>query len=305
MAVHAWTVYLHCDWVRDGRPEHAERNAFGDPHLTELCPANPEVRAYAVALSIDIASRGVRTIVAESLHYHPLEHGYHHERYFLHLGVMTRFLLGLCFCDHCLAAARTSGVDAGRVRRFAREEIQRVFDGGEDSSTDLAEEEIRALAGGELGGYLDARMAVVTSLAAETAEAAAVEGSAFAFMDGSGAIKGYVDGRPSGGPATEIAWRLGVDIGSLVPLCGHLEAFAYAADPERVRLDLTAYRALLPPHGGLSAALRPILPDCESAANLAAKLQLARELGLERIDFYHYGFAPLTALDRIREALDG
>jgi hypothetical protein len=305
MAVHAWTVYLHADWVRDGRPEHAERNAFGDPHLTDLCPANPDVRAYAVALSIDIAGRGVRTIVAESLHYHLLEHGYHHERYFLHLGATTRFLLGLCFCDHCCAAAQVSGVDAGRVQRFAREEIQRVFDGGEDASAELVEEEIRALASGELGGYLDARAAVVTSLAAEAAEAAAVEGSAFAFMDGSGGLKGYADGRPTGGPATEIGWRLGVDVGSIAPLCGHLEAIAYAADPERVRLDLNAYRALLPPDGGLCAALRPTLPDCESAANLATKLQLARELGVERVDFYHYGLAPLTALDRIREALAG
>jgi hypothetical protein len=96
MAVHAWTVYLHTDWVRDGSPGHAESNAFGDPHLTELCPANPSVREYVRALTTDIARQGVQTIIAESLHYHPLEHGYHHERYFLALGAATRFLLGLC-----------------------------------------------------------------------------------------------------------------------------------------------------------------------------------------------------------------
>ncbi len=28
-----------------------------------------------------------------------------------------------------------------------------------------------------------------------------------------------------------------------------------------------------------------------------------RELGLERVDLYHYGFAPLVVLDRIREAI--
>jgi hypothetical protein len=44
-------------------------------------------------------------------------------------------------------------------------------------------------------------------------------------------------------------------------------------------------------------------PDCDSPANLAAKLRLARAQGLERIDLYHYGLAPLSALDRIREAL--
>ena len=139
MAVHAWTVYLHTDWVRDGSPEHAESNAFGDPKLTELCPANPAVREYVRTLTTDIARQGVQTIVAESLHYHPLEHGYHHERYFLALGAGTRFLLGLCFCQHCLAAASAGGCDAAGVQRFARDEIQRVFDGGEDSSAALGE----------------------------------------------------------------------------------------------------------------------------------------------------------------------
>jgi hypothetical protein len=303
LAVDAWTVYLHCDWVRDGKPEQAERNAFGDPYLTELCPANPDVRAYVRALSADVAGHGTGTIVAESLHYHPLEHGYHHERYFLHLGARTRFLLGLCFCDHCLAAAGARGVDADGVRRFAREEVQHVFDGGEDPSTELAEEEARSLAGGELDGYLDARAATVASLTAEAAEAAAAEGSAFAFLDIAGAVKGYWDGRPTGGPAPEVSWLTGVDPAAIGRACGQLEAIAYARDPDRIRLDLEAYRALLPDEARLSAALRPIAPDCDSVENLAAKLRVARDLGLERIDLYHYGFAPLPTLDRIREAL--
>jgi hypothetical protein len=46
-----------------------------------------------------------------------------------------------------------------------------------------------------------------------------------------------------------------------------------------------------------------MLPDCDSTENLAEKLRLARDLGLERVDFYHYGFAPLSTLDRIREAV--
>lgn len=303
LAVNAWTVFLHTDWTVGGSEEHAERTAFGDPCLTELCPANPDVRAYAAALAGDIGRLGMRTIVAESLHYHPLEHSYHHERYFLHLGARTRFLLGLCFCRHCLAAAAAVGVDAAGVHRFAREEIQRVFDGGEDASTELSREQARALAGGELGAYLDARDRTVATLAGEVAAAAAAEGATFSFMDASGSIKGYADGRPTGGPATEIAWLLGVDPEQVGRACGSLEAIAYAADPQRIRLDLDAYRAALPADGTLAAAMRPMLPDCDSTANLAEKLALARELGLERVDLYHYGFAPLVVLDRIREAI--
>ena len=46
-----------------------------------------------------------------------------------------------------------------------------------------------------------------------------------------------------------------------------------------------------------------MLPDCNSPENLRAKLDVAASVGVERVDFYHYGLAPLTALDRIREAL--
>jgi hypothetical protein len=86
--------------------------------------------------------------------------------------------------------------------------------------------------------------------------------------------------------------------------CGRLEAIAYAAEPDRVRLDLEAYRALLPGDGKLAAAMRPTLPDCDSTENLAAKRRLARDLGVERVDLYHYGFAPLATLDRVRAAIE-
>ncbi len=204
LVVHAWTVFLHTDWVAEPRPDLAERNAYGDPMLTELCPANPAVRAYVRALTGDIASRGVETIVAESLHFHPLEHGYHHERYFLRLGPRARFLLGLCFCEHCLAAARARGVDADGVLDAARRELDRTFAGeATESGDELTLEEARAL----VGGYLDARAETVATLAGEAAAAAAAGGARFAFMDASGAIKGYATGRPEGAPAPTIAWR--------------------------------------------------------------------------------------------------
>lgn len=111
MRVRAWTVFLHNYALGEAYPDCACRNAFGDPHLTDLCPANPDARAYVRALSGDIAAHGVAAVVAESLHYHGLEHGFHHERYFIDLGPLGRYLLGLCFCEHCMAAARGSGVD--------------------------------------------------------------------------------------------------------------------------------------------------------------------------------------------------
>jgi hypothetical protein len=143
----------------------------------------------------------------------------------------------------------------------------------------------------------------VTSLAAEATEVASDAGKPLVFMDPSGAVKGYATGRPTGGPAADISWRLGVDLDGLGRVSPGFSVLAYADDVERVRLDLAAYSRAL---GGLemSVCLRPSRPDCESVENLAAKLALARELGLAGVHFYHYGFLRLEALDMIRAALE-
>ena len=304
LEVHAWTVFLHNDTLGVRHPECAPRNAFGDAYVTDLCPANPHVRAYVRALAGDIAHLGVTSILTESLHYHPLEHGYAHERYFIDLGPLSRYLLGLCFCDDCLVAAQRHGVDGEGVRAFARAELERIFEhaGTEEPREDVTLDELTQLAGGELAGYVAARATTVASLVAEAAEAAHAGGAALTFMDLSGAVKGYATGRPTGDAAPSIAWRLGVDVPAVARACGSIAAIGYAADPERLRLDLEAYAAEAA-GADLAVALRPMAPDCDSVENLAAKLRVCRELGLARAHFYHYGFMRLETLDVVQAAL--
>ena len=299
LGVRAWTVFLHADRP-DEHQDCVTRNAFGDLEPADLCPANPDVRAYVRALVADIARHDVTSILAESLHYHPVTHGHHHERYFIELGERARYLLGLCFCEHCLACAERSGVDGAAVRRAVVDELERVFD---DSHAVVAGELDHAALGDELTAYLRVRADTVTSLAAEAAEVADVHGKRFVFLDLSGAVKGYATGRPSGGPAADVAWRYGIDLPGLSRACPEIEVLGYAADVDRVRLDLETYRRILG-DARISVALRPSPPDCEAPENLAAKVALARELGLARVDFYHYGFVRLEALDMIRAALE-
>jgi hypothetical protein len=303
LTTQAWTVFLHVDWTEDGDPRFAEQTCFGDPCLTELCPANPDVRAYALALAGDIAARGVDSVLGESLHYHPLEHGAHHERYFVELGSAARLLLGLCFCDHCLAGAARQGADAAELKRRAAAEVARALGGDDPQATaEIGRDEAAGMLGGQLGALLAARCEIVASLAGELAAATAEQGVRFELLDGSGSMKGYATGRPEGDAAASIAWRVGIDIAACARAGAAIGAIAYAADPARVALDLSAYAALA---GGapLVAALRPTVPDCDSPENLAEKLRVARAGGVDRVDFYHYGMAPLSALDRIREAL--
>jgi hypothetical protein len=284
LPVRAWTVFLHNGALAEAHPECAPENAFGDRYVTDLCPAHPDVRAYARALAADVARLGVATICSESLHYHALEHGYAHERYFVPLGPRVRYLLGLCFCEHCLAAARVQGVDGEAVRAGARGEIERAFDGEPQDGEPERDE------------YAQVREHAVTSLVADVAEAAG--GTPFEFIDLSGAVKGYADGRPTGPPSPSIAWQLGVDVEAVARACSGIEAIGYAADPERIRGDLDSYG-----DAAVAVIYRPTAPDCDSPDNLRAKVELARERGLRRVDFYHYGFMRLDALDWIRAAL--
>jgi hypothetical protein len=301
--VQAWTVFLHVDWTEDGDPRFAEQTCFGDPCLTELCPANPDVRAYALALAEDIAGRGVTAVLAESLHHHPLEHGAHHERYFVELGAVARLLLGLCFCTHCLAGVRRRGADPEELRKRACAEVERALAGDAvQLDAELSYEEAAGLLGGQLRALLESRCETVAALVGELVAATAERGVRLELLDASGSVKGYANGRPQGDAAPSIAWRLGIDVGACAAAGAAIGAIAYAADPARVALDLAAYRALAP-GAPLVAALRPGPPDCRSAENLAEKLRAARAAGVERVDMYHYGLAPLGALDRVREAL--
>ena len=302
MGVNAWIVFLHNDRLGFEQPECATQNAFGDRYLTDLCPANPDVRAFAIALVADVAAYGVSNIFAESLHFHGLGHGYHHERYFEDLGAVGTFMLGLCFCEHCLETARDAGVDADMVHHTVRAELERRFEEEAERETGkLAREQLQQVGGTELLGYLGSRMRTVTSLAEEVSAAGA--GTNLSFMDLSGAQKGFATGEPEGEPAPAIGWQMGVDVSDLAAVCDGVEALGYAADPARVASDLASYRALIGDLARIGLLLRPMPPDNRDVDNLAAKLALARDLGLSRTDFYHYGFCRLSALDRIRQAL--
>jgi hypothetical protein len=302
MHANAWVVFLHNDRLGFVHPQCVTQNAFGDPYLTDLCPSNPEVRAYARALASDVANYNVSTIFAESLHFHGLAHGYHHERYFEELGAVGAYLLGLCFCAHCLGAARRAGVDAETVHRSVRDELERRFVSGAEDSEELTRGRLAAFGGEQLLGYLDTRTETVTSLAAEVSTAVG-EATSMAFLDLSGAEKGFTTGRPAGDAAPTAGWKTGVDAASLAGVCDTVEATGYAADPARLGFDLDAYRGLAQDGSRLGVMLRPMPPDCLSRDNLAAKVDLARERGLKRVDFYHYGLCRLRSLDWIRQSL--
>ncbi|WP_033818239.1 hypothetical protein [Kitasatospora sp. MBT63] len=285
LKLHAWTVFCHNDRLGFQHPDCSPANAFGDRARTELCPANPEVREYATTLVGELARYGVDAIRAESLHFHGLRHGYHHERYFEDLGPAAEALLGICFCDHCRAAATAADVPAEKVRRAVGDEIRARLTDERRAAEPAA---LDALADGTVAAYLDAATLTVTSLAAEVAEAAAQHGMRLTFMDGAGPGKG---------------WLSGIDLPALAAATHQIETLGYARTPEEVREKVAAFAL----HGvrpeEMAVILRPMASDCDGPANLAAKIDMLRAFGVPEVEFYHYGLMRLSSLDRIGEAL--
>jgi hypothetical protein len=299
-----WAVFCHNTTLGEANPDCTTENAFGERGSpADLCPAHPDVRAYVLALARNVARLGVDEVVAESLHFGTFEHGYHHERSFLTLGGIDRFLLGLCFCMFCKNFAQQQGVDAEAARVVCQQLLAAVLDGGDPGSDDVTPESVAIHGGSVLADYTTIRVQTVTGLAAAMSEALTEAGSRLVFLDATGAVKGYATGAPRGQLAAEDAWQLGIDPAALGHQLPAYSVLAYARDTERARVDVAAYRAVLGDEPELRVVLRPCLPDTESAAHLTAKVAAVVAAGADAVDFYHYGLAPLNDLRRIPVAL--
>ncbi len=295
----AWMVVLHNSRLAEAFPDCAPVTAFGDRLLNSLCPANPDARAYAVALAKDVARYPFRALKLEAVHYMGFDHGGHHERSFVPLSPNVRFLLGLCFCVHCESAAH--GVEVVNLRRRVRDRIEAVF---ASATAETHEAEVEDAALQELlGGYAEARQNVVTSLVAEIVDAVHQQSpdTRVVYLDPSGATLGYATGRPATEqPATSIGWRDGIDLLS-IPADG-TGMLGYFADEQRFDREVEAYLRVAPADR-LEVILRPMPPDTASAEQLRQRVAALRAAGVGEVSFYHYGFMRLESLDWIAQAL--
>lgn len=113
-------------------------------------------------------------------------------------------------------------------------------------------------------------------------------------------------GMPVGDTSTaapDRAWQDGVDLQQIRAACDGVGVLGYVRLVEELRRDLEAYRSLLGSDTTLSVAVRPMPPDCTSAAELAEKISFLRDFGADWAEFYHYGFMRLRNLEWIAEVL--
>lgn len=300
---HAWVNYCHVDNFAAPAPSLC-RNAFGDLDYSTVCPSSPETIEYARALTRDASRAAPSSIIAEALHFGAAVHGYHHERWFIEVSEMAKFLLGLCFCPHCADGMAARGADVSRCRARTRDLVDAELDGKDQAAQGpLTDERVVERLGEEYAAVFEHRGRAVSELVEAVAAEARDAGCSLAVVEPSGSAKGYATGRPEGLPGPLPSWRFGTTVEGLARSADKVAVLAYARGAARVRAEVSTYAALAGGGERLVVVLRPAEPDCSGPEGLAQKVRSCREAGVAGVGFYHYGFMRLESLGWVREAL--
>lgn len=168
--VNAWTVLCHNDFLGSVAPNCCIENVFGDFYGYALCPSNPDVRRYAVAVCADIADFGVAQIDLEALSFMGYEHQGLHDKSGIRLTAWAKWLLSVCVCRYC---REKLGAFAEEITVKARARLESYFDESPAETIDVDLETLLAEAIGAdaLAALLEMRRRTLTSLLDEIRQA--------------------------------------------------------------------------------------------------------------------------------------
>ena len=278
----SWTVGLHNSHLAVEYPHCAERTAYGDNPGWALCPGEPEVRSYLVALCRDLASNyQVRRLELESCAFGGYGHAHYHVKDGVNLGAVGRYLFGLSFSPGCLDRARERGIDGEGLQRWVRGRLDGVFASGRPLEGDLEE----FVSGHpELQGFQAMREDLVISLVEEIRQASGVEVSFLLMGD---------------------RWGAGIDAARMAATADLVEILAYVDTPEKITRRLEDLRGTVPDPSRLVVGLQAYYPCAVDAGGLVAQVEAARREGVEQFSYYNYGIMPRPNLGWLRQCTPG
>ena len=285
--VSCWTVCLHNTRLGMLHPSHVMRTAHGDPHLYGLCPSSDAVRSYLTTMIHEISHLyQPERIELESPDFMGFSHGFHHEKDGLGLLPEDDFLLGVCFCTHCMTRAGTDGIPA----KDARSVVVSLLDAAmtrelpQPQFADIITLGTEAFAGlPELHAYLQWRITSVTSLISEV-KSATHPGTRLLLLDAEG------------------SWTGGIDLPQLVPHLDGILHCAYFTPPDQIAPLMAQTRAVLGPDRTLIAGFQLFHPTVQDRSDLEARVGQAMH-SADGVNFYNLGLVPRARLDWIRTAV--
>lgn len=260
----AWIVLLHSS-LAGAHPELALKPLGGPPQPGLLCPSNPAVAEYALAVVQEIDERfapaalDLETTGWGEVPHHP------HAKVALPLGASGRFLLSLCFCDACRALA-TPDVPAWIARRL-ESELR--------GTTEPVDVEELLAESAELAAFQAARESVVVDLVREIA----------------GAVRARVHVVHWGEPR-----RAGIDCAALASVADRIVVLGYAD------VGAIAAAARLAGADRIVAGLSLCAPETPDEETFARAVAAARALEVEELSIYNHS---LVDGERLRWARSG
>lgn len=283
----AWVVYCFNHYLARSFPQCAKQDALGNPYLSQLCPANPDVRAYCKEMTRDLCRQcHPQGLHLESLSYLCFDYGFLIPKIGAPIAALDRFLLGICFCDHCIAAATAAGLDGEAFRSRVADYLEESLPGdpGPEAERLLPPEVIAEAFDGELLAYLQARAEAATSLYEEVAGIGREEGVRHIRC-----VLPTVQMQPLTGLIPERVLAVTDRLLSELP------------DPDSLG-RLSEAKQNLPSGALLMASVEP--EQIRDGAALRERLLACREAGVSGFTFYNYGMLRLHQLEAIGAARD-
>jgi hypothetical protein len=294
LSLRAWTIALHNSRLGEAHPDVAEVNAFGDTYPWALCPSHPDARAYAAALVRDLATNhDLDALDVESIGFHGLRHGHHHELVGVSWGAVEEFLMGLCFCSACIERAGNAGIDGESLRARVAGMLDARFrsEAAMPPEEPTGEGQVVSLLTqwDDLRRYVQVRLDTVTSLVASLKQEALAGTKTALALTASTFQRG-----------AQNAWLEGMDLRALAGAADEIIILSYFTDPVAVRGDVRFGVECVEDPARLVVGMSLLAQGTTSEANLVAKVAAARDAGAGKFSFYNYGFVSEARLGWLR-----
>lgn len=291
--IHAWAVYFHNSAAGKQNPEAVQVNGLGQKLLASLCPSNPSAQGYAIGLTIDLLSRGIKSIAAESIHFHGLIHGEHHERYFIELSKISQYLLGFCLCIYCQSAAESAGADAKKLTSEISAALNKLIAADDPwLGQELNIDNLVLIFGIDIKIWILSQGRTLIALYEELTKLAHTEGATLRWVDQSPLIGGL-----------DQSWRIGIDPKDLSQVVDVIEPLFYRQNTSEIIELAESYLSIINSPEKITGILRPTYPDNFSDKELVVRTSALKNLGIENIDFYLFDVWRERDLDWIKQAL--
>jgi hypothetical protein len=301
VGVNSWTVTFHNAAFGHAYPQLVIIDAYSGLNYNHLCPNNPQVRNYHIALIKDLARYDPAGIILESSGFPgSVVHGDHHEGFGTQIEPVVSELMTVCFCANCVRRAKKSGLDLPKVRKLVASIIQLGLSPTGHVLTDMSvPESVRTLAVMSLDFDLlhelfSFQREVVDEIFAEAKQTLKDVGSKsklYAAVPGSSSA-GYLGGRGSNG----------MNLHTLSKIVDGLELSVYVSEPEAVYylVKWAKFEA-----GGcpLHAVLMPCYPFAHDENLVSAEILFAAEANADGVSFYNYGLIPIQNFEWVKSGL--